>query len=106
VDFPEDDRELYELVFDLQRRSINAQPLTEAHVDATIGTQLVQATKECKRRGLPDMYNSSENVYEIRWGEPHGDSVTFHKERYRSMNEAMARARQLQEAFRDVKGYP
>lgn len=106
MDFPEDDRKLYELLFDLQRRSINTQPLTEADVDTTTGTQLLHATTECKRRGLPDMYHPSKNVFVVKWGEPHGNSVTIHTERHRTMDEAMARARELQEAFRDVEGYP
>lgn len=105
MDFPGDDREFYEMVFDLRRRSIT-EPLTEADVDATIGTQLVQATNERKRRGLPDMYNPSKNLCEVTWGEPRGDSVTFHTERYRSMDDAIARARTLQATFRNVEGYP
>lgn len=64
--FPEDDRQLYEMVFDLRRRSVNAEPLTDADLDATIGTQLLQATKEYKRRGLPDVYHPSTNVYEVK----------------------------------------
>lgn len=103
---PEDNRELYELVFDLQRRSINTAPLGEADVDATTGTLLLSATKELRLRGLPDMYNPTKGIYEVRWGEPHGDAVTFHTERYRSMDDALARARQLQDAFRDLDGYP
>ena len=96
---PGDDRELYELALDLQERSITTQPLEPLEdIDATILTELKTTTDEFKRRGLPEMYHRG-GVYEVRWAEPHGDSATVHTDRFRTFDEAFARAKELQAAF-------
>jgi len=103
---PEDDRELYELVLDLQERSVTTEPLDPfGDIDATVLTDLKAATDELKRRGLPDMYHRG-GIYEVKWAEPHGDSVTFRTDRFRTFDESLERAKALQEAFEDLPGYP
>lgn len=103
---PEGDQELYELVLDLQERSVTTKPLEPFEdVDATALTELKAATDELKRRGFPDMYHRG-GVYEVKWAEPHGDSVTFHTDRFRTFDEAYERAKALQEAFEGTSGYP
>ncbi len=102
---PKDDRELYELVLDLQQRPVTTQPLEPFEdIDASVLTGLKAATDELKRRGLPTMYQRGA-VYEVTSADPHGDSVTFHTDRFRSFDEAFARAKALQEAFEDFPGY-
>ena len=103
---PEDDRGLYELMLDRQERSVTTQPLKPFEdIDATVLTELKAATDELKQRGLPDMYHRS-GVYEVTWAEPGGDSVTFRTDRFRTFDEALARAKALQEAFEDLPGFP
>ena len=103
---PDDDRELYELVLDLRERSVTTQPLKPfEEIDATVLTELKAATDELKRRGLPDMYHRG-SVYEVTWAEPGGDAVTFHTDRFRTFDDALARGKALQEAFEDFPGYP
>ena len=103
---PEDDREFYELLIDLQERSVTAEPLRPFEdIGVTVLTELKAATDELKRRGLLEM-SYRNGVYEVTWAEPGSDSVTFHTDRFRTIDEAFARAKALQEAFKDLPVCP
>ena len=103
---PEDDRGLYELVLDLQARSVTTQRLEPIEGDhASVLEELNVATEELKERGLPRMHRR-DGVYVVDWAEPHGNSVTFRKDPFPAFDEAYERAKALQKAFEDLPGYP
>jgi len=106
--FPDDDGELLELIWDLQEQRSEELAAALSHDpvrDYPVADALRAAEAERRQRQIPDVLWRGENHYEVRWGEPGGDSVTIHTERFTSKDAALRRALVLRDAFRKA-GFP